>query len=326
MNFIKKGNYRKENHFIPEKTGIFIFYKEEEPLYISKSSNLRQSINSLFRKSAHDKNIFKLISLTDAISWETTSTLFSSLVEEKKFLSKQRPEFNLQIKPFADYVYLGIDFQHVPYFKIENDTRGDRFYLGPFRNRYFLYDFLDTMSELFRYPACENEEFPCWRLKKKICDGFCVQDSAVITKIIMENYLQPNEKIVVELSEKAENLASDLQFEKAELLKKQTNILSRYYRILKFLFVCKNLTLHFEENEKTFHIKDGLLEKIEMSEQIYEFPIFTPEYRSNELLAIEKSQLDEMWIIFQHLYKKDSKEIDRIFAKSISKFKNSILS
>jgi hypothetical protein len=159
-----------------------------------------------------------------------------------------------------------------------------------------------------------------------MCDGFCVQNENRFASIIMHSYLRPNPKIIEEITNKIDKTESDLKFEKAELLKKQKNILTRYYQILRFLWVGKNINYRFSENGETFHIRNGLLEKIESSSQIYNFPTVSVGYRDNELLAVEKSQLDEMWIVFYHLNKKDSKEIDRIFAKSISKFENSILS
>ena len=324
MNFIKKNNFLKNGKFVPEETGIFGFWKDDKQLYLGKSSNLRKTITSFIKRASDDKNIFELISQSDSISWETTSSLFSALAEEKIFLAENMSEFNQKIKLYLDYVYLGIDFRHVPYFKIEEDTQGEKFYVGAFRNRYFLYDFLDTMAELFHYPFCENEEFPCRRLKEKTCDGFCVENEKRISEIIMNSYLQPNPKIIAEISKKIDKSENNLQFAKAETLKKQRQIIEKYFLNLKFLLVCKNLDFRFQEGNETFHIKNGFLEKIETPKRIFTLSVPTIKYRKNELLAVDKSALDELWIVFRHLQQKAVKEIDRIYTKSISHFENSI--
>ncbi len=318
MNKIKKKELSEKIKNIPEQKGIFSFSNKEKILYASKTSNIKKRIEFFQNNIGNDKTILQLMSLTETIEWEITPTLFAALIKEKKILDSKNPEFNYQIKPYSDYVYLGIDFYKPPYFKITENTQGELFYLGPFRDRFFLHDFIFTMMSVFHYPACEDENYPCEFYQKKICAGLCLEDAQEINKIIKESYLFPNKMILEKSGKKRESLFKNLEFMKADLLEKQERMIEKYYQILKFLYTAKNIEMEISENNISCKIKKGKLSELNENGVIQYFESADLEYRKNEMLAIEKAQLDEMWIIYDHLKKTYPKEIDKIYSKSIS--------
>lgn len=313
-----------KNQKIPESSGVFIFSDSSNKLYIGKASNLKKTLDIFLTKKLENKIIFKMISLTKTISYEKTSFLFDALVKEKSYINKENPEFNQQIRLYEDYVYLGIDFNRAPFFNITENTQSNLYFVGPFQDRFFLFDLIDTFGTVFGFPACKDENYPCIRLKEKKCLGWCVQENREIQEIIRESYLQPNEKLLNKIKKKQEKLFDNLQFEKAEILKKQKEIILEYYDFLKFFHVTKNLNTIFSENKITFEIKNGMLLKvIKDGKQTY-FPEFDIEYRDNEYLAFEKNQFAERWIIYQHLKKNKLEKINEIFKKSIFKMNERI--
>ena len=195
MEFAKK-DFKEQN--IPEQSGIFTFSDVKKKLYIGKTSNLKKSLNKILSLNPENEILFKLVSLTKKVSFTEYPSLFFALIEEKKLLDKFMPEHNVLLKLHLDYVYLGIDFAIVPYFKVVENTQENLYYLGPFRDRFFLYDLLDTMGELFQFPVCEDEKYPCQRLKNKKCYGWCVKDNTEIGKVIVNSYLQVNKKLTVD--------------------------------------------------------------------------------------------------------------------------------
>jgi len=71
--------------------------------------------------------------------------------------------------------------------------------------------------------------------------------------------------------------------------------------------------LEFTEDERVFKIKNGRLNGIIENRKKNEFPLVTVEFRENEILAFNKDQLSERWIIYQYLIEKNDKIIlDRI--------------
>jgi excinuclease UvrABC nuclease subunit len=232
IEFAKK-DFKEQN--IPEQSGIFTFSDAEKKLYIGKTSNLKRTLSNILSLNSENEVLFKLVSLTEKVSFTEYPSLFSALIEEKKLLDKFQSEYNVLLKPHLDYVYLAIDFARVPYFKVVENTQENLYYLGPFRDRFLLYDLLDTMEELFQFPVCKDEKYPCQRLNDKICYGWCVKDNTEIGKVIVDSYLQVNKKLTEELGEKKEELSKDLQFIKVEKLKKQITMIEKFYDQIKFL-------------------------------------------------------------------------------------------
>ncbi len=315
MEFAKK-DFKELN--IPEQSGIFTFSDAEKKLYIGKTSNLKRTLSNILSLNPDNEILFKLVSLTEKVSFTEYPSLFLTLVEEKKLLDKFQPEHNVLLKPHLDYVYLGIDFIGVPYFKVVENTQENLYYLGPFRDRFFVYDLLDTMGELFQFPVCEDEKYPCQRLKDKKCYGWCVKENTEIGKVIVDSYLQVNKKLTIELKAKKEELSDDLQFVRVEQLKKRVTIIKKFYDQIKFLHTTKNLDLELNIEETTITINKGMISEIKDGLTFFHFPEISPQYRDKELLAFDKEQLSERWIIYSHLQKNRKKYLDKIYKNSVS--------
>ncbi len=315
MEFAKK-DFKEQN--IPEQSGIFTFSDAEKKLYIGKTANLKKSLNNILSLNPENEVLFKLVSLTEKVNFAKYPSLFLALVEEKKLLDKFLPEYNILLKPHLDYVYLGIDFVTVPYFKVVENTQENLYYLGPFRDRFFLYDLLDTMGELFQFPVCEDEKYPCQRLKDKKCYGWCVKDNTEIGKVMVGSYLQVNKKLTMKLKVKKEGLSNDLQFIKVEKLKKQITMIEKFNDQIKFLHTTKNLYIELNIEETTITINKGIITAIKEGSIFFNFPDISPQYRDNELLAFDKEQLSERWIIYSHLQKNRKKYLDKIYKNSVS--------
>ena len=312
MNKFNKTEIDKQK--IPSGIGIFTLLNESKILYINKTSNLDKSIKQFFKVAKDDKNVFQLISQTVKIGFKEHTSLFAALVHQKELESTSYPEFNSMIKPYEQYIYLGIDFDKPPYIKVVEDTQENRFYIGPFKDRFFLFDLLDAMSELFQFPLCPDEKpYPCERYKNNKCSGWCIKEKYETYSKAILPYIIPTIDLLSSKQEEYKMLFDDLQFEKAEKLKNKINLIERYFEYLKFLKITKNLNLDFNESGRTFIIKDGRLNEIIENGKKDKFPLITVEFRDNEVLAFNKNQLAERWIVYKYLIEKNDKIIlDRI--------------
>ena len=205
---------------IPFGKGIFTLSGADNILYINKTSSLDKSIRQLFKVAKDDRNIFQLVSQTVEIAFEEHTSLFAALVHQKKLESTSHPEFNSMIKPYEQYVYLGINFDEPPYIKIVEDTQENRFYIGSFKDRFFLFDLLDAMADLFYFPLCPDEKpYPCIRYKSDKCLGWCIKEKhETYTKAILP-YIIPTKDLLSSKQKEYDKYFSNLQFEKAEKLK-----------------------------------------------------------------------------------------------------------
>ncbi len=326
---IKFNKTEMDEQKIPSETGVFILSDDSKILYTSTTTNLDKSIKQLFKVAKDDKNIFQLISQTSEIAFEEHSSIFSALVHQKKVENSSHPEFNSIIKPFKKYVYLGINFNEPPYIKVVDDTQQNRFYIGPFKDRFFLFDLLDAMAELFQFPLCPDEKpYPCERYKNDKCPGWCIKDKHETYKQAILKYIIPTEELISSKQKEYEELFDDLQFEKAENLKDKIKLIEKYTEYLKFFKITKNLNLEFNENNRTYLIKDGRLNGIVKDTKKDDFPLVSVEFRENELLAFNKDQLAERWIVYKYLKNSRDKIIlDRInefYKKSQLKIKSNL--
>ena len=299
---------------IPIGTGIFTLADSKSVLYVNKTSNLEKSIRQLFKVAKEDKNIFQLVSQTSEIAYEEHESLFAALVHQKKLESTSHPVFNSMIKSYEKYVYLGINFDEPPYIKVVEDTQQNLFYIGSFKDRFFLFDLLDIMAELFQFPLCPNEKpYPCTRYKNNKCPGWCIKEKGETYSKAILPYIIPTKDLLSSKQRKYNEYFNDLQFEKAEKLKNKIQVVRKYFEYLKFINVSKNLNLEFNEDRRDFIIKDGRLNGLVENGKKDEFPLVTVEFRDNEVLALNKDQLAERWIIYKYLINKNDKIIlDRI--------------
>ena len=311
---IKFNKTEVDEQKIPSETGFFILSDDNKILYASKTTNLDKSIKQLFKVAKDDKNIFQLVSQTSEIAFEEHSSIFSALVHQKKVENSSHPEFNSIIKPFDEYVYLGFDFNEPPYIKVVEDTQQNRFYIGPFKDRFFLFDLLDAMAELFQFPLCPDEKpYPCERYKHDKCSGWCIKEKHDTYSKVILMYIDPTREFLSFKQKEYNDLYNDLQFEKAEKLKSKIQLITKYFEYLKFFKITKELNLEFTDNDQTYIIKDGRIGGLIENSKREEFPLVSVEFRENELLAFNKDQLAERWIVYNQLINCNDKIIlDRI--------------
>ena len=311
---IKFNKTEIDKHKIPSGTGIFTLLGADKILYINKTSNLDKSIRQLFKVAKDDKNIFQLVSQTVEIGFKEHTSLFAALVHQKSLEGTSHPEFNSMIKSYEQYVYLGINFDEPPFVKVVEDTQQSRFYVGPFKDRFFLFDLLDAMAELFQFPLCPDEKpYPCKRYKNDKCPGWCIKKKHETYSKAILPYIIPNKDFLSSKQKEYNEYFDDLKFEKAEKLKNKIQLIEKYFKFLKFINITKNLNLEFNENGRNYIIKDGRLSGIVENGKKEYFPLVTVEFRDSEVLAFNKDQLAERWIVYKYLINKNDKIIlDRI--------------
>ena len=122
------------------------------------------------------------------------------------------------------------------------------------------------------------------------------------------------------MQKKLESQLDELAFQQAETTKHHLQMIEKYYEYLKFFNVTKKLDLQWQEEVGNIKIENGMLTEISETGRYHDFPQFQPEYRPNEYLAHDKSQLAERWLIYQHVLKNKLVQIDPLLKKSQQDF------
>jgi excinuclease UvrABC nuclease subunit len=319
---VKKDKYVENREMIPNLQGCFTLRNSDgKELYTSISSDMRNTIGYLFELAKEDENVFQLLSLTELIECSETETLLEALLLQKEKNTKQPSNWNQTVSYHKNYVYLGFDFYNVPFISVLEDTQKELLFVGPFQRRFFLYDVLQFLADTFHFPLCEDKNYPCRRFKEEKCNGYCLQDRKEWQTALFESYLQRNEQLENELLNKEKQYLESLQFKEAEIIKEQLKLLRKYYHYLEFFHIVKKMNFTFTSYGKKVTIASGQITELEVNGEHYFFPISQPEYRENEHFAIEKTYLDEAWIVFQYLKLQKENILEQWYRESLQALK-----
>lgn len=129
-----------DTSYIKEKTdqtGIYLFYRAEEPIYIGKAMNIRARLLSHLRNSEYDTKEQAIIEQSDSIKTILTRSEFNALLLEAQLIKKYKPFYNSIWKDDKQYVYIKIaksaEYPYVQLVRKEN-IRGN-LYFGPFSSK-----------------------------------------------------------------------------------------------------------------------------------------------------------------------------------------------
>ncbi len=134
---------------IPELPGIYKMIDQRgNIIYIGKSKCLKKRVKTYFADNPKWEKVNRMVKLIDNIEYMVTDTHLEAMLLECSLIKSIQPIFNSQMKNDKRYVYLKIeDFNRHNSLKITS-TREENSY-GPFRNKYMLYDIMDSLKNLY---------------------------------------------------------------------------------------------------------------------------------------------------------------------------------
>jgi excinuclease UvrABC nuclease subunit len=282
---------------LPESPGVIAFFGGGKMLMCGMSSNISDYLGVYFQDDIEEKNRGELLELCDKVGYWETGKVFAALLGMKALLQKYAPPFNRLIRHYDDYVYLGLNFVKVPFIKVESTTIHDYFYMGPFRSRYFLHDVIDSSGEYFGTPACPGDDYPCELLDAGKCKGYCIREQEKLAADFTQYFLLPKLDNLSKVKAEIEELLDGFRFSEVEASKKSEKVLTSFYHQIAFLLVTKQLNLEYDYQGKKIEIECGLIMRIDgrILDRVKQ------EYQTNELLAIDKSELDERWVVYNEV-------------------------
>lgn len=321
MNRFDLSSKRKKSLVeIPDGIGVFFFSDGTHILYTGKTANLKRTLAQILYAPDPEPKLKAMLDTAKVLEWETKETLIECLLWQKRVFNSTVPLLQAKIRSSDDYCYLAINFEQPPFVCASEYTGNADCYIGPFRDRFYLYDLMEIVSEILRLPICPLDEYPCERMHNDLCPGYCLEeDNTKLTHLIRQTYLIPTPILVHSLKTKYDKLFDDLEFEEADRMQWKMVQLRKYYDYLKFFYISKNMNLVLSDASGTYHIINGLLDSFKSTEGMEEkFTVVNnTQYRDTEYLAINKEQLDEMWILYQHAKQIQPDLIEDIYANSL---------
>jgi excinuclease ABC subunit C len=244
-------------HTIPHHPGIYKYFDaKNELLYVGKAKNLRKRISSYFTKTFTGYKTHELVQRISHIEFTIVDSEQDAFLLENALIKQFQPRFNINLKDDKSYPYIIIKKEPFPrIFLTRKKINDGSEYLGPFTSAGKVRELISFIRQFIPLRTCklnltqnniEKGKFKvCLEYHlgncKGPCEGLQTQEeySEGLQQIrqMLKGNLGP---IIHRYKQEMVKLATELQFEKAEQVKKKIEYLENYQA--KSVIVSKHIT------------------------------------------------------------------------------------
>lgn len=209
-------------------------------IYIGKAKNLRNRVTSYFCKSPdHTPKVAKMVSNVYDYDFIVTDSEYEALVLECSLIKQHKPKYNILLKDDKGYSYIKISEGDYPRITSELQKNGGGKFIGPYTSSFVATQTAAEVNKVFMLPTCRNvfpRDFgkgrPCLNYHIKQCMGVCTgkipQDEYAQIIAQAEDYIKSGSEASVEkLTEKMNEAAEELDFERAARLRDRISAIKR---------------------------------------------------------------------------------------------------
>jgi len=230
---------------VPIKPGIYKYYSAEDKIiYVGKAKHLRKRVSSYFSKVSDNYKTQKLVSEIVRMEFTIVDSEQDALLLENSLIKQYQPKYNLMLKDDRSYPHVVIKNETFPrIFLTRKMIKDGSEYLGPYPSVEQVRLLLDFVKQTIplrnctlnlskknieqgKFKACleyhiGNCKAPCVGLQSKEDYDWHVQQVREIIKGKLG-------EITKHLKQEMMEYASNLQFEKAAIVKKKLEYISQY--------------------------------------------------------------------------------------------------
>lgn len=230
---------------IPREPGIYKYYdKQKELLYVGKAKDLRKRVSSYFNKNLVSYKTHELVNRIDHIEFTIVNSEQDAFFLENSLIKKFQPRFNINLKDDKSYPYIVIKKEPFPRIFLTRKLIDDGSeYLGPYTSVKRVRELLAFIRQTVPIRTCtlnltqkniERKKFKvCLEYHLGNCKGPCeglqteedYRDGIEQVKNLLKGNLNP---VINHFRQEMKQHAEELQFEKAELVKKKIDFLKNY--------------------------------------------------------------------------------------------------
>ena len=210
---------------VPHHPGCYLMKdKNGVIIYVGKSKNLKNRLNSYFKSSHTGKTAMLVRDIVD-FEYILTSSNLEALLLEINLIKKYDPKYNILLRDDKSYPYIEITNEKIfrllvvrnPNVKKKRDTK----LFGPFPNVTAARRVVDLINRIYPLRKCRTyEKKVCLYYHIHECLGYCEYE---VNEEIMKNmrneiisFLNGNHAVVTEkLKHMMEEASSKMQYEKA---------------------------------------------------------------------------------------------------------------
>ena len=272
---ITKKNFLK----LPAVPGVYKFLKNKKPIYIGKSINLKNRLNSYLTLDLGIKTT-KMVNEAEEVEYIEVQSELESLLLESYLIKKHKPKYNIVLKDDKHALYIVITNEEFPRVitarKINLDTLKIKGYYGPFPSSKNVKMILKMLRKVF--------PFSDHKIGKKSCIyshiGLCKPCPSLITNI--------QNPIIKQIQTK--------QYK--QNIKNVNLVLSRKFNFVRNKLEKEMLMLSKQQN---FEVAREIREKIKILDYITQKRISETEYLENPNLVgdIRSKEMNSLNLLLQ---------------------------
>jgi excinuclease ABC subunit C len=230
---------------LPSTPGVYQFFDTKGTvIYVGKAKNLKNRVRSYFNKVHDYGKTNVLVKKINDIKHIVVESETDALLLENNLIKKYQPRYNVLLKDDKSYPWICIKKERFPrVFQTRRVIKDGSEYFGPYTSVRTVSTLLDLIKGLFPIRTCnydlsedkiKNQKYKvCLEYHLGNCKGAC-EDKETEQKYLenisaIQSILKGNFKNSLSLFKRQmQDLAKNLQFEDAQLLKEKITILENY--------------------------------------------------------------------------------------------------
>lgn len=213
---------------LPKTNGVYLYYnKKAEVIYVGKAKNLKSRVRSYFKnnRAKLDLKTRVLVNKIEKISYVVVNTEMDALLLENNLIKKYQPRYNILLKDGKTFPWICISNESVPRIYqtriIKKDT-GE--YFGPYASTKVVKALLSFFSDIFYAHGWT----PFSYLKRTVDSEEQLNNYLQIISDVKKILNGKIQLVINNLKEKMDVYAKKLEFEKAQSIKLQLDLLKTY--------------------------------------------------------------------------------------------------
>ncbi len=232
---------------LPDEPGVYRYRNREGTIiYVGKAKNLKRRVNSYFNREHASVRTTMLVRNIADLEYTVVNTEEEALDLENSLIKEYQPRYNVLLKDDKSYPWICVSGDLYPRVYITRDARakGDRFY-GPYPKAEVAKVLIDTIRQIYPLRTCrlivsretiaERKHRLCLQYHIHRCEGCCQgvvspeQYGEYISEI--KQILNGDTHVLMDvLMQQMQQLASELRFEEAEIIKRRYKLLEHVRR------------------------------------------------------------------------------------------------
>ncbi|MFP3812724.1 excinuclease ABC subunit UvrC [Bacillus sp. SIMBA_005] len=213
---------------LPDQPGCYLMKdRQNTVIYVGKAKVLKNRVRSYFTGS-HDAKTQRLVSEIEDFEYIVTSSNIEALILELNLIKKYDPKYNVMLKDDKTYPFIKITNERHPKLIVTRHVKKDKGkYFGPYPNVQAARETKKLLDRLYPLRKCATlPDRVCLYYHLGQCLAPCVYDiSEETNKQLVDEIIRflngGHQQIKKELTEKMEEAAEQLEFERAKELRDQ---------------------------------------------------------------------------------------------------------